>query len=670
VVAARPPAPAEIEPELSAAEHDRRLLPCPRGRALCEPLHPLLARGVLRRAESYLAECRECRQRDSVRVSLQRARSVVQQHDRERRLREPADCRSSERAAILVSPDSVTIGDRPRLVIASDEPLELGLEISGGSGSLPRVSDDASGDGPPWFRVLALEPLSAGPYRIVVRDRQGEALACRSFRVTKHRRARFRRDSLWTSQRGWDRGSENLFSAWIAHAFDADEGMRWRGIGAITTDARRNFLHNHLGFGEDTRPERLALRPDCADAPYVLRAYFAWKLGLPFGRHRCRFGEIDGPPRCGEWASNDTPDGDPLALVASPESDPAPPRAASLWEFRALAERLLEDVTARSLRTALADDATDLYPVALRREQLRPGVVFSDPYGHTLTIVKWLPQTASRPGKLLAVDAQPDGTLGIRRFWRGNFLFVDRHPIGGFGFKAFRPIVLEEAGPRLLENAELEVADGYGGFSLEQKKLEAADFYARMARLVNPDPPPPEQELEQLVDALAAQLERRVQEVAIADEIVRERKRPIEMPEGRAIFRTTGAWEAVSTPCRDLRLLVGMDALLAYPKQAALAVGEPSLERELEERLSKLVAERSFAYQRSDGTQQRLTVADLLERRTRLEMAYNPNDCAELRWGASEQSAELSSCRRRAPEAQRRAMQRIRHWFVRRYACG
>jgi hypothetical protein len=673
---APPPAPAAREPEISAAEHDRALLPCPRGQALCEPQHPIMARGVLLRAERYLAHCRECRQRDRVQTTLARARAVAVRDQRERRLRELADCRSSDQLSVLVSPDSVVAGDRPRLIVAGDEPLVFGLEVSADGAAAPRVTHDESHAGPPWSRVLTLDPVSVGKHRVVVRNAQGEPIACRRFNVTEHRRQRFRRDSIWISKRGWDGASENLYSAWIAHAFDAPEGKRWQGIGAVTTDPSRNFLHNHLGLGEDTRAERLALRPDCADAPYVLRAYFAWKLGLPFGRHRCRFGETDGPPRCGEWASNDTPESDPLALVTPAEppgaDDAGRPelRPVSAWEFRTLVERLLEHVTARSLRTALADDATDLYPVALRREHLRPGVVFSDPYGHTLTIVKWVPQTASRPGKLLAVDAQPDGTLGIRRFWRGNFLFADRHPIGGFGFKAFRPIVLEPSGPRLLENAELAVADGYGGFSLEQAKLGAVDFYARMSRLVSPTPLPAEQELDELVEALHAQLERRVQEVAIADEIVRDRKRPIEMPEGREIFRTTGAWEAVSTPCRDLRLLVGMDALLAFPEQAARAHTAPALEKQLAEHLARQVAQRSIGYLRSDGSTQRLSLAELLARRTQLEMAYNPNDCAELRWGAAEGSSELSSCRRRAPDAQRRAMKRIRHWFVRRYACG
>jgi hypothetical protein len=45
---------------------------------------------------------------------------------------------------------------------------------------------------------------------------------------------------------------------------------------------------------------------------------------------------------------------------------------------------------------------------------------------------------------LLAVDAQPDGTIGIKRFWRGNFLFTSSEIIGAPGFKAFRPIIQED----------------------------------------------------------------------------------------------------------------------------------------------------------------------------------------------------------------------------------
>jgi hypothetical protein len=49
------------------------------------------------------------------------------------------------------------------------------------------------------------------------------------------------------------------------------------------------------------------------------------------------------------------------------------------------------------------------------------------------------------------------------------------------------------------------------------------------------------------------------------------------------------------------------------------------------------------------------------------EMAYNPNDCVELRWGAPENSEEASTCKRHAPQAQRAKMSEYRAWFRERH---
>jgi hypothetical protein len=83
-----------------------------------------------------------------------------------------------------------------------------------------------------------------------------------------------------------------------------------------------------------------------------------------------------------------------------------------------------------------------------------------------------------------------------------------------------------------------------------------------------------------------------------------------------------------------------------------------------------LSRELSITYQRSDGSPQKLTLRDLFARAQNLELAYNPNDCPEVRWGAPPESAEMKSCQRRAPEGQQRRMEELRHWFAERYSCG
>ena len=47
----------------------------------------------------------------------------------------------------------------------------------------------------------------------------------------------------------------------------------------------------------------LIIRPDCADLPYFLRAYFAFKMGLPFGFSKCSRGGGGRPPYCPQWFS-------------------------------------------------------------------------------------------------------------------------------------------------------------------------------------------------------------------------------------------------------------------------------------------------------------------------------------------------------------------------------
>src|ERR1700745_2899016 len=67
----------------------------------------------------------------------------------------------------------------------------------------------------------------------------------------------------------------------------------------VLRDQSRNFLYNHLGRNEDQT--QTGSRPDCADFVYFLRAYFAYKLGLPFGYSNCSRGFGGAPPKCYQW---------------------------------------------------------------------------------------------------------------------------------------------------------------------------------------------------------------------------------------------------------------------------------------------------------------------------------------------------------------------------------
>jgi hypothetical protein len=84
---------------------------------------------------------------------------------------------------------------------------------------------------------------------------------------------------------------------------------------------------------------------------------------------------------------------------------------------------------------------------------------------------------------------------------------------------------------------------------------------------------------------------------------------------------------------------------------------------ELRALLERELAARHVDYTRSDGSTWRLSLAEVAERAPALEMAYNPNDCAEVRWGAPPRSTESETCRRHAPDEQTERMRRYREWF-------
>jgi hypothetical protein len=144
-----------------------------------------------------------------------------------------------------------------------------------------------------------------------------------------------------------------------------------------------------------------------------------------------------------------------------------------------------------------------------------------------------------------------------------------------------------------------------------------------------------------------------------------------EMPDGASIFETTGAWEDFATPSRDLRLLIAMDVVRTFPDRVARrperyampAKSVADVKAELESVLASELAARKFSYTRSDGSAWTLALKDVIDRAAALEMAYNLNDCVELRWGAADKSDEASTCKRRASAAQRAKMTDYRTWF-------
>jgi hypothetical protein len=575
-------------------------------------------------------------------------------------------CDDAADVAVLTAPLAPWRGAPLRVIVALEKPADGELSLIGPDGSVAATSRTRL-DGPPYVWVAEVASPAAGTWRAQL-TRGGLLSGCgtvtREIAVSEAKPAppAATPGSLWPLRSNWNRATENLYAAWIEKLFDAPLNTEpsWPALYPVLRDRSRNVLFNYLGAGEDEVP--MALRPDCADLVYFLRAYFAFKMGLPFGYSTCSRGGGGHPPKCVAWTSIQN------AGTAAGGLGPA---------FGRYLHVVADAVQSGSVRVLATDDNTDFYTVPLTQETLRPGTVYADPYGHVMMLARRVPQAGGSAGVFLSVDGEPDGTVARKRFWRGNFLFAHEPTLGSPGFKRFRPIVRAENGAlRRLTNAEIARDPQYGDFSLEQSKLSVEEFYDRMDEVMSPEPLDPVRAMKGAIDSLEEQVKTRVGSVENGRKFQISGKGEAGMPDGAAIFATTGAWEDFATPARDFRLLIAIDVVRGFPDRVvrqpqryAMPFGKSAegVKADLESVLASELAARKFSYTRSDGSAWTLTLKDVVDRAAALEMAYNLNDCVELRWGAAEGSAEAATCKRHAPPAQRAKMADYRAWFRERH---
>jgi hypothetical protein len=559
--------------------------------------------------------------------------------------------------ATLVDPELLAF----RLETTKGEPIDADVVYRGGI---------------PAMTVARLLPKHAGEIRVVV-GRHGKALRCTTFHVHAHPLPKKPRDAreeaVWSVVRNWSRAEEALYSGWIREMFHAPRGdeLAFARLDEVTSNPDRNLLYDHFGWAEDSsRTKGLKLKPDCADTPYFMRAYFAWKRGLPFVYRHCSSGDQTSPPKCGK----------PRSILEPPDLPTKMPEDWNeLTQVARFFPRSLGEVHTGNGRVSWSDDENDFYGLALTRKALRPGAVFADPYGHVLSLVEFVDPEGTLPGVLYAVDGQPDGSITRKRFWEGNFLWNPDPALGGSGFKAFRPLVVKyEDGGQIIESMtdpQIAKSADYGDVSRAQAKLDANKFYDTMDRIITPSVRDPFVAQEEMVRALSEAAKVRVTSVNNAEAYFAEHPDAVvEMPEGAEIFDAAGPWEDFSTPSRDLRLLIAMDVVNHFDDKVARqpeAFGTTSgptmddLRGRLAQERKRLLAsdELAFSYKRTDGSTKKLTLADLVTRATAFEAVYNPNDCVEFRWGAPPGSAELATCARHAPDDQRQRMETYRAWF-------
>lgn len=443
----------------------------------------------------------------------------------------------------------------------------------------------------------------------------------------------------------WTEADERDYSQWI------------QAIGRSGCNTTDSCLKGSGNSFRNSDPPSVHFYSDCAQLPYVLRAYFAWKRGLPFS-----------------YESGISPRGATTDIRYSQTGNQVTGRTdvttGSTGGY-SLLHALIAAVSTASYRIHPALEhprESDFYSPAIRMGSIRPGTVIYDPDGHVATVYE-----VQRDGRIEYMDGHPDNSVT-----RGTYdlRFVRATPAVGAGFKNWRPSRLEgysRGGSGALvgghvvlaSNAEIpdyseeqfygngsRVSDAQwanGTFTLNGEQLDYYD-YVRAMLAGGTLEMHPISELNDMVDEKCTDLQDRVQAVNIAIAAgIQNRPEPPRLP--RNIYGTSGDWETYSTPSRDARLKTAFkemrDNVVRFVNMYRtgnrhLAYNGNDLVSDLLDTYDRETAKCSVTYTRTDGSRISLPFEQVRQRLFKL--SFDPYQCVERRWGAMDPS-ELSTCR-------------------------
>jgi len=397
---------------------------------------------------------------------------------------------------------------------------------------------------------------------------------------------------------------------------------------------------------------------DCADLPYFLRAYYAWKNGLPFS-YQDLVETADGSAVDERYSAK----GNVVASrysAATPED--GPPVDAPQY-LREIHRRVSTAMFRTHPVTGGGDLFDDFYPIEISRQAIRPGVLAYDVFGHAGIVYD-----VTDDGRILLMASHPNYAI-TRTVYGQNFQRA--HPDLGAGLKAWRPQRLVGAaeddsgalvGGVLVAAADAELPD----FSLEQHfGSNAAGAWSEARFIMNGVALPyydyvrrtvakpgfaynPVAEVRRSADSICRSVEARARAVERTLEAgLASRPHPERLPAN--IFGASGEWERHATPARDARLkiqfvelreLVGFFLSAHAAGDGSVAYRGADLPGDLLRAYDEAAAACVIDYRRSDGETARLTLHDVAGRL--FDLSFNPYQCTERRWGA--RGRELSAC--------------------------
>lgn len=434
------------------------------------------------------------------------------------------------------------------------------------------------------------------------------------------------------------------------HWSAADEkgfGQFVAAIGASNCSSSESCLRDPSNPYRATDSHFLDIDVDCAKWPYLLRAYYAWKNGLPFSYVDAISGH-----------------GDNLRFTRT--SNRAVARRSLIdhgggINGPAVIRQMLDTVFSGTYRIDASEHRgvlSDFYSPALQPGSIHPGTVIYDINGHVGIVYK-----VDGDGRIFYMDAHPDFTV-TRSVYGAQF---GQSPLQlGGGLKNWRPFKLvgahrDKEGHYLGGRMVFAENDRIPDYSLVQyvgtepnptrdvRKArfayngEALGFYEYVRAAVSGGKMTynPVYELKMTMKTLCNDLNDRAQyvDLAISDRIDRK-PHPSELPDN--IFESDdNIWESYATPARDARTRAAFAQFyrdmadminLWVHRDPRIVYDGYDLRRDLLRAYKSQSKACTITYLNSAKRPVSMTFDDIVHRV--YAMSFDPYDCIELRWGA------------------------------------
>lgn len=411
---------------------------------------------------------------------------------------------------------------------------------------------------------------------------------------------------------------------------------------------------------------------DCAKLSFILRGYFAWKNGLPFGYSSAvKLRDVPGNEKDLRYSKHGNTISERKNILPKLKSNG---RYELTNGFEILTKVLPNSVYSAHFRTLYSEDDdsetlySDFYSADISRDGIKPGTNIYDPNGHVAIVYK-----ITHDGKIYFIDAHPDNSLTSGLY---GTKFVRSKPSHGAGFKNFRPIQLRDSqfdstldsyvGGNIyaLKNDELKnfsavqyfgtnqvpVDDWKSGeFIFEGQKVDYYQFI-RLKLSLGQLKLNPINEIQSLTADLCQSLQDRIESVNSALKAqIHTKNHPERLPTN--IYGTSGEWEEFSTPSRDARFKTSFKELRDSTENILnlYKIGDPQIDYSGEDIKSDMLksylngAENcKVNYINSDKKNVSLNLEQI--RKRLFELSFDPYMCVELRWGATTPD-ELKSCK-------------------------